>query len=1271
MSSLPPQNAMETWLAVARVLVRDFAAAEVSLFTAASHLLRPNLAPADDEERLSWVRLLHQAAQVSRKSAAPLATLAYANGALGFVEPLADEMRNVQRELMLLAGEACYLAGRSTEAITRLTGLFDSGRTFLEKAPACRLLCNVMVTQGDMTGAIDLGFTALAETSAGISPDSISADMAHWLRIVDAARSGIELTALKDLPDMHDHELQAQMDIMATMILPAQFFKQDLMHGLVAHMVEITLRHGIARESAYAFIWWGMMLVDRRYARYEEGFAFARAGYDLVVERGISGLYTKACLFFGDIVNFYREPLRSDRAYLDEAFRKGVENGDLIHACYACNHILTNMIIAADPLHEVWQESERLLSFVREAGDENIEAILTSQRRFVLAMQGKTVSPGIFNGPDFDEATFEKRIAGSQMILMIFWYYVWKMVALYLYGRYDEAAETLKIADSFESSDRWNMEITVYIFFRGLILAAQAQKCPAGAERDRMLAGIADSLKHLHDWAEACPANFMVRHVLVSAEEARVRGSFLEAGRLYDQAVQEARRLQYSHLEAMACSRMASMLRSERMVFAAEAYETRAHQAFRNWGAIALAGNVPVSADLAFASVIADQSGIISLSKSTADEHQSLLQLAAMFAGASRLMIFRSETAGVTPVASWSSADAGVVAGSQISVYPAAVLKYVMRTGERVVEGDCPPAVAGNDPYWKQSGARSMACLPLVAGTGLRGAVYFENCQARDAFSLEKLTVAEILSRQIFALKENERLLTESRADKDRLALAIQGANLGMWEWIIPEDRVTANDRCFQMLGYSPGEVTPSRSWLLSCVHPDDVYRVNNAVDEHLAGRAPVCELNYRIRSKNNEWLHILSMGRVMEHAADGRPLCMSGFNIDFSEHHRLTERLRQSEKMEAIGQLAGGVAHDFNNLLQVITSCLDLMTMDKKIAKDLPLIEDMKRAMKRGAELARRLLMFSRRKAEQFSVLELGQLVRNTAGLLRRLIGENIVMTQEICDGSIAIKGDAGQLELLLVNLCVNARDAMPDGGTLTIGVSCCKADEAFKRANKWACDDAYGCITVKDDGCGIEKEHMHRLFEPFYTTKAPGAGTGLGLATVFGIVQQHFGGILVDSEPGRGTTFSVYLPVCRETVERVAEETKPEKLRFKGMRVLLAEDEEIVSSMVETVLDSVGLKVTTVTDGQKALNLFAQNPDAFDLVISDAVMPYLDGFQFFKAARDIRQNIPFLFISGYTEGLKSNLKAEGKGLRILPKPFSLDVLLAKINELLSEKLD
>ncbi len=554
---------------------------------------------------------------------------------------------------------------------------------------------------------------------------------------------------------------------------------------------------------------------------------------------------------------------------------------------------------------------------------------------------------------------------------------------------------------------------------------------------------------------------------------------------------------------------------------------------------------------------------------------------------------------------------------------------------------------------------------------GLRGAAYFENRLARDVFSLEKLTVAEILSRQIFALKENERLLAESRADKNRLALAIQGANLGMWEWMIPEDRAVANDRCFQMLGYSPGEVAPSRSWLLTCIHSDDVHRVTHGVDEHLAGRAPLCELNYRIRSKSGEWLHILSMGRVTEYTADGRPLRMSGFNIDFSEHHRLTERLRQSEKMEAIGQLAGGVAHDFNNLLQVITSCLDLMTMDKTVAKDLPLIEDMKRAMKRGAELARRLLMFSRRKPEQFSVLDLGQLVRNTAGLLRRLIGENIVMTHEVCEQTIAIRGDGGQLELLLVNLCVNARDAMPDGGTLTIGVSCCKAGGAFKKANKWACDDAYGCITVKDDGCGIEKEHIRRLFEPFYTTKAPGAGTGLGLATVFGIVQQHFGGITVDSEPGRGTTFSVYLPVCREMVERAAEEAKPEKFRFKGMRVLLAEDEEIVSSMVETVLDSVGLQVTTVTDGQKALNLFTQNPDAFDIVISDAVMPYLDGFQFFKAARDIRQNIPFLFISGYTEGLKSNLKAEGKGLRILPKPFALDILLAKINELLSEKTD
>ena len=1255
------------FIAVAKAMVKEYKDSVCSVFQAASHLLRPEVLPESHEECQEWIEMLFMAAKSARASGAPKATASYCKGALNFLAGFSDQARNrsLQRELQLLLGEAFYLAGDAELATGVLKGLVETGTSFLEKSAASCLLCKIAITQGEMSRAVEIGFNTLFELSPELNRDYYSADISHWFQVIDAARNGRELSQLVNLPDMKDQQMQAQIDIMASMILPAQFFEQHLMHGLIAHMVELTLKHGLARESAYAFIWWGMVLVDRRNARYEDGYAYGRAGYDLVVSRKFGGLFTKACLFFGDIVNFYKNPLRSDRKFLDDAFKKGIENGDLIHSCYSCNHILTNMLVAGDPLEEVWKESERLIEFVREAGDENIECILISQRQFVLAMQKKTYAPGKFDSKDFSEKDFEERISKSQMELMILWYYIWKMAASYLAGQYDEAYEVLQKAERIEYSDRWNMEITVYIFFRGLILAKIARKTAPGPELDQLVAGIDDSLKHLQDWSDSCPANFKVRWAMVAAEKACLKGDQIEAGRLFEMAVHEARVQNFPNFEAMACELAAQMFREQRLVLVADTYEKGAAKAYRAWGA---------KAKFRFEDLpeISQSAAAIELSLAELarlDEKSSggspLLPLIAMLARASRLIIFSIENGEPIPVSAWQADSGHFDAEVDRLQFPESIIQFVARTDEKFASGTCPPDGFAKDPFWNNAKVESVACLPLIGGAGLRGLAYFENSFAKDAFALERLFWPEILCVQVFALLENARLLKQAQTARENLSLAIQGASLGKWEWNMATDEVTLDQRCFQMLGYDPNEFAPSYQWWFQSLHEEDREEALRQIQAHIDGKTDHYQTNFRLRNKFADFRHILALGKVVEFDSNGKPKRMSGFHIDMTEQHRLTERLRQSEKLEAVGQLAGGVAHDFNNLLQVISGCIELLCFKGYVPNDLQLIKDIGHAAKRGSDLTQQLLLFSRKKPAKFGLLQLEELVKNTLGLIRRLIGDNISLKSEIGNISLPVLADAAQVELILVNLCLNARDAMPQGGDLTIELEQFIPEEGFVSKNDWASHDRYAILRVIDNGTGIDAKDLPRIFEPFFTTKEPGKGTGLGMASAFGVVKQHSGHIEVESQPGKGTCFTVYLPLSEEKVEK-AEDATTIDVQAGNRLVLLAEDDPFVVSTAKAILENFGFKTIVAEDGEIACRLFEENKASIDLVISDMMMPKVTGYQFYQKVTETDKKVPFLFISGYPEGSIPYAEIQNQGLNFIQKPFGVKALIQKINEIL-----
>ena len=395
--------------------------------------------------------------------------------------------------------------------------------------------------------------------------------------------------------------------------------------------------------------------------------------------------------------------------------------------------------------------------------------------------------------------------------------------------------------------------------------------------------------------------------------------------------------------------------------------------------------------------------------------------------------------------------------------------------------------------------------------------------------------------------------------------------------------------------------------------------------------------------------------------------ICMA---LDVSDRKKLEEQLRQAQKMEAVGRLAGGIAHDFNNLLMVIQGHAELLTDRMKPGESLRRnAEQIQEASQRATSLTRQLLAFSRKQMLAPVVLNVQAVVSDMGKILRRLIGEDVELVTVNAPDLKRVKADRSQIEQVIMNLAVNARDAMPRGGKLTIETANVEFDDSYSRAPVVLMPGRYVMLAVTDNGTGMDADTQAHIFEPFYTTKEKGKGTGLGLATVYGIVKQSGGYVWVYSEIGRGTTFKIYLP-------SVEEEVAPREIRKavaslpRGTEtVLLVEDEEGVRELAKEYLESCGYKVLVAQNGQAAIDLVSKHSGPIDLMMTDIVMPGLSGSDLAKKVQSLRPDIRVVYMSGYTDQAIIHHGILSSDVLLLQKPFTMSTLAHKLREALSTK--
>lgn len=502
----------------------------------------------------------------------------------------------------------------------------------------------------------------------------------------------------------------------------------------------------------------------------------------------------------------------------------------------------------------------------------------------------------------------------------------------------------------------------------------------------------------------------------------------------------------------------------------------------------------------------------------------------------------------------------------------------------------------------------------------------------------------------ITELKQTELALQKS---EERLRLVLQGSTDAPWDWDIVTNQRYYSPRWWQMLGYEANELPSDTGLWPRLIHPDDRERAESQLTQCMAGVAHQYETEFRLRSKAGAWVTVLSRGFITRDA-DGKPVRVSGTNTDITERRALEEKLRQSQKMEAVGQLAGGVAHDFNNLLSIIVGNLEVLKEHVRGSSDAKeALEDALGASQRGAELTRRLLSFSRHQPLQVRVVDVGAVLQSLSGVLRRLISETIHVDVVVSADVPRVSIDPAMLENALLNLAINARDAMPGGGALTLS------------AERGASGVAR--LSVRDTGVGMTPEVQERALEPFFTTKPTGKGTGLGLSMVYGFVSQSGGTLQLQSAPGNGTTVVLEFPPAGEapmdSPEPRSESPQPSQQRDEV--VLVVEDEPGVRRLCVRCLERLGFKTLSAGDGPEALQVLSA-AGRVDLLLTDVVMPRgLSGPEVAAAAQRLRPNLKVMFMSGY---LPSSFDPETKARvePLLRKPFTPAELEQLVSDLL-----
>ena len=591
--------------------------------------------------------------------------------------------------------------------------------------------------------------------------------------------------------------------------------------------------------------------------------------------------------------------------------------------------------------------------------------------------------------------------------------------------------------------------------------------------------------------------------------------------------------------------------------------------------------------------------------------------------------------------------------------------EYVLRSGEPLL---CTPDIF--ETLLERSeveliGAPSLDWLgiPLKAGTHTFGVLVVQSYTPNVRFGEKEKDILAFVSQQLASAVEHKRNEEALRRSEARYRSLVQSAVYSIYRSSLEGQFLDVNPALVSMLGYDSAEevlaLDPRREVFV------DSSELASLMQDFQGG-SRLDNIEVRWKRKDGKVITVRLSGSVVN-SADGTQV-LEIIAEDVTEQRVLENQFRQAQKMEAVGRLAGGVAHDFNNLLMVISGYTEVLLERTENHNPIyPKIQAIHQATERATSVTRQLLAFSRKQMLELKVVDVNAIVADMERLLRPLIGEDVELQTRLARDLGRTRADAGQVEQVIMNLVVNSRDAMPNGGRITIQTANITLDkDEVRREHSYIHPGSYVMLSVSDNGHGMDKETQARIFEPFFTTKEKGKGTGLGLSTVYGIIKQSGGYVLVQSEVGQGTTFRIYLPRVEEAAQPASQVPVPLELNGGSETVLLVEDEESVRELVRETLEAKGYNVLEAENGEAALRLTNQHSDPIDMLITDVVMPGMSGRELSARMCASHPHTKVLYLSGYTEDAIVHEGVLQPGTAFLQKPFTLYSLARKVREVL-----
>lgn len=1313
---LPQDQREESHLRIGRLLAARVPPGEIDdyLFDVVNHLNQGRSLITEQEEKDRLAEFNLRAARRAKSSAAYASACTYASRGMDLLHSDAWQTGySLAFGLWIERAECEMLTGSLQNSAALLREAHERAATKTDKATACYLTLLLHVMQAEYLQAVEVGLDCLRMFGIDIPAHPTMEQVQAEYDKVWQYLGTHPIESLVDLPLMADVEMQAAMSVLSVLYGPAYFTDIRLLYLYLCHMVNVSLRYGNTDASAAGYAWFGAIL-GPVFHRYAEGYRLGKVACDLVEKYGFSA--SRANVYFSmEMAVLWTQPLKSALEYSRAAFQASLEAGDLTIACYSANHAITDLLMRGDPLDEVWGEAERAYDFARRTNFRDAIDIVVGQRQLIQALRGKTRSLTSFTDTGFDETEFETSLTGERMATMVCWYWLHKLQARYLGGDFEGALAAAQKAQSILWSSEAHIQLLRFHFFRALALAATFSGA-AAARQEEMKREILEHLEQLREWAENGSAIFLDKYLLVLAEVARIENREMEAMRLYDQAIRAAHEHGFIHYEAVSHEVAAQFYRDRGFDHIAMAYLRNARACYLRWGALGKVAHLderyPLSIDrqdlLSTTTIGApveqiDFMTVIKASQAVSGEImldnlvESLLRIAVEHAVAERgLVLLPHNGEYILAAEAIARQDRIEIIPRSAAATPAdissAVLHYVLRTRKSVVlDGASAQHQFAADEYLRSRGPRSLLALPLVKQGSLVGILYLENHLTARTFTPSQLAVLELLASQAAISLENARLyadLQRENSDRKRTEEELQRSEAylvrtnaalresqGFLQQIL--DNSTAliyvkdlegrfllmNRTCARLFHLSPGEAVGKSDLDLLPPEAAATYRHNDR-QAIASGTTVFAAETIPLEDGPHEYLSVKTALR----GDDGKPYAICGVSTDITEYKRLEERLRQSQKMEAIGGLAGGIAHDFNNLLGIILGYSDVLRSalaDRPALRDK--VEQIVRAGDQAAELTRKLLTFSRRQMLQPTAVDVNHVLADLEKMLRRVVTENIELVFVAGTEPAVIRCDPGQMEQLLLNLVINARDAMPLGGQITLATEVVWLEAEKGPLLAHPDPGFYVHLTVSDTGCGMDAATQARIFEPFFTTKEPGKGTGLGLSTVYGIVEQAGGRIRVESEPGAGSTFHLYLPKAESGAELVV---KPDNVvpAAGSETILVVEDQDGLRDLIIEVLHESGYQVLSASNGRDALDVCQRNPQSIDLVITDVVMPQMGGRELARTLGVLYPETKVLFISGYADSVLQQGEAAFTGNTFLEKPFSPTVLARRVRELLDE---